>query len=415
MNPKPRNIEAYITKKVSFKFRGKSLAFALSQGLFSSADIDAGTRLLLKVFSKTLDAMQSPKTVLDAGCGVGVIGICAAASADCAVRCQDRDELARGFTEYNARQNRIPPERLSARAEPLLAGNPADRWDLILSNIPAKAGKPVLADFIQRSAGLLTPSGRALIVAVNPLADFFRSAIETLLYEETGPGHTVFVYGPSEKPAEPILSGPRFLEQYPAYLRRTGDYRIEETAYAIDAVHGAGDFDSPRGTVPPAAKLIVREAGKRLRQSDAPLAVLIQEPGQGHFPVWLSEYLPCKNEFTLAGRNILALEASRHNLRRALSATICSIVDLETHRDVLVREKGYDFIAGFPETVPQTDRLRAHWDGLESLLSSEGVAVLSFPSAEAERFDRKKPKSFARIGDVKRNGFRALAYRKNSL
>jgi hypothetical protein len=50
------------------------------------------------------------------------------------------------------------------------------------------------------------------------------------------------------------------------------------------------------------------------------------------------------------------------------------------------------------------------------------VALLSLPAAEAERFDRKKPgpgggedpgeKGFIRLGDIKRQGFRAMGFRK---
>jgi hypothetical protein len=122
------------------------------------------------------------------------MGICAAAAlagdGSSYVRCQDRDELDRLFTEYNALKNGIPAPRLSAHTEPLLGGLVAARWDLILSNIPAKAGKPVLEDFVLRSAGLLNPSGRVLIVVVNPLANWFRSWITKAdappFYEERG-------------------------------------------------------------------------------------------------------------------------------------------------------------------------------------------------------------------------------------
>ncbi|MDR3144964.1 MAG: methyltransferase, partial [Treponema sp.] len=66
--------EAYITKEVHLKFRGGDFDFALSRGLFSSADIDTGTRMLLRVFSERLDAgglggPLPPRRILDAGCG----------------------------------------------------------------------------------------------------------------------------------------------------------------------------------------------------------------------------------------------------------------------------------------------------------------------------------------------------------
>ncbi|MDR1618430.1 MAG: methyltransferase, partial [Treponema sp.] len=187
--------------------------FALSHGLFSSAGVDRGTALLLKVLSRAWDEDQAagrppPRHILDAGCGAGIIGVCAArALAERRggpapvfhVRAQDRDELAALFTAHNARRNGISPETLSVHTEPLLAGPPGTRWDLILSNIPAKAGRPVLEDFVPRSLGLLGPGGRVLLVAVNTLAAFFHALIAgaggLLLREAAGSSHTVFVYG----------------------------------------------------------------------------------------------------------------------------------------------------------------------------------------------------------------------------
>jgi hypothetical protein len=60
-----------------------------------------------------------------------------------------------------------------------------------------------------------------------------------------------------------------------------------------------------------------------------------------------------------------------------------------------------------------TKRLDAYWEGLAELLREGGIALITLPSSEAEQFDRKKPKGFTRLGDVKREGFRAAAYRRN--
>jgi len=176
----------YINKSVSLKFRGVVFSFDLSHGLFSSVGVDAGTQLLLKVFSRILDedvaaTRPLPRAVLDAGCGTGVIGICAAAAIKALageeglyVRCQDRDELARLVTSHNVAKNNISQGMLEACTEPLLAAAANEKWDLILTNIPAKAGNPVLEDFVRRSGFLLNPGGRVLMVAVNTLADFFQ-------------------------------------------------------------------------------------------------------------------------------------------------------------------------------------------------------------------------------------------------
>jgi SAM-dependent methyltransferase len=443
--------------EADFNFRRQTFRFALSQGLFSSAGIDPGTVLLLRFFSRLMDGDRRegrlpPRAVLDAGCGTGVIGICAAASLAGpgneapGVRCQDRDELARIFTEYNARRNGLGPERLSAHAEPLLAGPPGSRWDLILSNVPAKAGKPVLEDFVFRSAALLNPGGRALIVAVHPLADFFRAWIAAagapLLGEEGGPGYRVFLYGPSGAQGEPVQTGPSLLRDYPPYLRTRGDYVMEGTAYHLDAVQGAGDFDSPGGGIQAAAKLLARFPPEAV----PPGPVLVHEGGPGHFPAWFAARRGGRlaGPLVLSGRNILALEAARHNVEASAShngapqsaapqgatatggVQLVPAADLQLGAEALLAAaagRRFGFIAAFPELLPQSalpkeadsdlqskSALAALWESLPPLLAEGGVCILTFSSADAERFDRKKPAGFTRLGDIKRGGFRALGY-----
>ncbi|GHT82813.1 hypothetical protein FACS1894137_02440 [Spirochaetia bacterium] len=421
--------------------------FALSQGLFSSADIDTGTRFLLKVLSQRWDARLSegtegsrrvlPRTVLDAGCGVGVLGICAARALGAAaapgldgglglrVRAQDRDELARAFTEYNARRNGVPVDPqsnavLSAYTEPLLAGPDDARWDLILSNIPAKTGEPVLLDFIPRSAGLLSKEGTVMVVAVNTLAGLLRSRIKELalplLQDESGKEHTVLVYGGAEE-VYPKNNPDDFLRQWPCYLRCSGDFELEGIGYHIDAIHGAAGFDNPGGAVKAAARLTGHMGAKISARSNAK-AILVHEPDQGHFPVWLLRYLErafpgtVPDRLVLSGRNMLALLAARHNLGGA--AVTVPAVDILLSRDALLAASGrpYGAVFLFPDPVPRTSRLGAYWDGLEALLEPGGIAVTALSSSEAERFDREKPRSFLRLGDHKRHGFRALGYEK---
>jgi hypothetical protein len=399
--------------------------------LFSAADIDTGTRFLLKVFSQQWDAAEQrglprAQRVLDAGCGVGVIGICVAGTlaqgAQFHVHCQDRDELAKIITEYNAEKNSIPPELLSAHTEPLLGSPKAPRWDIILSNVPAKARKPVLADFILRSAALLNPCGWALIVVVNPLADFFRAQIPQLRYEERGPGHTVFMYGPAAH--EGLWGGTQgrrgFLGEYPAYHRLRGDYTMEGITYTLDTIQGLGDFDCPHGTVQVAAKLTTRFIREK---AGFARSLLIYEPGQGHFPKWLKEYQAQDQKldgssgsfrWVFSSRNILALEASRYNMYPETVLTIPGI-DLSINQESLLSalepgSQGYDLIVGFPQFVAQTDRLIPLWEGIRGLLAQGGVVIIALPASEAERFDRKKPPGFNRLGDCKRHGFRALGY-----
>ncbi|GHV53954.1 hypothetical protein AGMMS49579_13640 [Spirochaetia bacterium] len=458
-------VESYISKEVLFRFRGIDFSFALSHGLFSSNDIDTGTRQLLRVLSKIWDADPAagrplPRSVLDSGCGVGVIGICAArallefysaaGSAVCPppffVRAQDRDDLARLFTEYNAERNFPTTEvPVTARTEPLLAGPEGCRWDLILTNIPAKAGTPVLEDFVRRSVELLSPGGRVIMVAVNTLVNFFRSLIEksgTVLLEETGKEHTVFVYQRREADTMlngPVIAGEHFIQNNPFYLRSgaggmgSGDYEMEGICYHIDAVHGAAEFDRPGAAAVAAAKLVSRLGLEKIylpqAQSDRCAAILIHESGQGHFPAWLLQRGLKTDRLVLSGRNILALEAARHNTKAALAATALAAKAADMSIQVIPGTElpvehpaipgAYSFIVAFPETVPGAERLTALWEDIARLLLPNGTALIALSSSEAEKFDRKKPASgpngphFTRLGDIKRQGFRALAYRRN--
>jgi 16S rRNA G1207 methylase RsmC len=422
-----RTAALYTTKETRFAFRGRTFAFALSQGLFSAASIDRGSSLLLKTLSKILDedrarGAPAPETVLDSGCGIGVLGICAAAALDSSrVRCQDRDQLAAVFTRHNARKNNIPPDRLSAHTEMLLASPPEARWDLILSNIPAKAGKPVLEDFVIRSASLLTPQGRALIVAVNPLAAHFRlwiaKAGAPLLREEQGPGHTVFMYGHNPL-GNNALHERGGLWDIPAYRRAAGVYQLEGVSYELDSVYGVRDFDQPGGAVRAGAKLIARWGARLLPLSGA---VLIHEPAQGHFPAWLIKYLamlgaPLPQKVVLSGRNILALEISRRNIAKnsqnALEIDTVPLVDLALAWEQAALPEGCRLIAAFPEPVPQA--ARPFWEGMAPLLAEGGAGILCLPAWEAARSDREKHPSLARLFEAAQKGFRAFARRKSN-
>jgi hypothetical protein len=357
------------------------------------------------------------------------------------VRAQDRDELARLLTLYNAGKNDIPPAILSAHTEPLLAGPEYVRWDLILTNIPAKAGAPVLEDFVRRSTALLNPGGRVIMVAVHTLADFFREQIRAagaeIGGEETGAGHNVFVYrrAACTSPVsanEPVKPGAGFLTRYPFYVRTSVACRLEDISLRLETVHGASGFDAPSGAALAAAKLIRRLGAEKIAacvRNGA--AALIYEPGQGFFSRWLLEFLrrhdfPMPEFIVVSGRNILALEAARRNTGagtgEGVNVTVVPAVDLRLGgQDLLEAAAGrhYGFIAAFPELLPRSllpkeaDQLAAFWEALPPLLTGGGVFIAGFGSTDAERFDRKKPAGFTRLGDIKRKGFRALACQGN--
>ena len=112
--------------------------------------------------------------------------------------------------------------------------------------------------------------------------------------------------------------------------------------------------------------------------------------------------------FVLSGRNVLALAAARAALaavQPGAAPPIIPIADIFLDRERLATAGGFALTAFFPEKVTVTA-----WEGLAHLTAPGGIVIAGMSSAEAERFDRKKPPAWHRIGDIKRKGFRAIAY-----
>lgn len=462
-------LEAYGSKTVAMRFKGTEITLTLSHGLFSSYDVDSGTRLLLRVLSNHIDKLKSaalslPRRVLDAGSGTGVIGIALGAYFQKAghesfvIRAQDRDELARQFTACNGLANglgsglagtitgdqtvgqagSLREPRFSAHTEPLLY-DPGP-YDWIVSNIPAKAGLPVLEYFVPRSLALLEEAGRVFVVIVEPLAETFKGWIfkygAELIEETAGPEHRVFVYGksPAQQDAAEVPAKEAF--SWEAYKRILGTYQIKDTEYTLQSLHGVEDFDQPHYLHELMAALILKLQHQILSflAQRKQLSVLFFEVGQGHFPLWFVTYFSpelAQISFTpvIGGRNILSLTATKQNLEnlkgsfavnqtdksiRRLSPTLVPSVDPDLSADELLKASGGPFplIFLFPDPVPKTDPWHSYWTGLEKLTDSGGLIFIGLSATEAERFDRQKRKGFQRIGELKRQGWKVLAYQK---
>lgn len=193
----------------------------------------------------------------------------------------------------------------------------------------------------------------------------------------------------------------------------------------IDAVHGVEDYDEPGRAYVLAAKLL-RKLGPDCFPFPAlhgARSVLVHETAQGHFASFLAASFRragrAPDRLVLCGRNVLSLGASEANARRALSTPESTRIETEAAVDLAFRsgaqaaDRGtFALVASFPEAVPRVDRHADAWKAAAELLAPGGLLILSAPSSEAGRFDKEKPGTFARSGDLKRDGWRGLAYRR---
>jgi len=174
------------------ELRGQSLRLHSTWGLFSPREIDSGTRLLLDYVEVAGDA-----DCLDLGCGYGALGLTLARLApNGRTLLVDKDFVAVEYARANAERNHI------ANAEVALSNGfshiaPERRFDVIASNIPARAGNEMLTIMIADAAAHLVPGGRLYVVGLTGMRRFVQRVMRQHVgnYDKLkqGPDYTVAV------------------------------------------------------------------------------------------------------------------------------------------------------------------------------------------------------------------------------
>lgn len=146
-------------REVTDTLRGIRFTFATDAAVFSRGKVDKGTRLLI-------DQLPVPVVgkALDLGCGYGPIGLTVAAcSPDAHVLLVDINERAVSLAARNAKRNGIT--NVTVRAGDGFAAAGDDRFALIASNPPIRAGKRVIYPWVEQAYEHLLPGGLLMVVA----------------------------------------------------------------------------------------------------------------------------------------------------------------------------------------------------------------------------------------------------------
>lgn len=146
--------------------RGESLTFHTTWGLFSPRAVDDGSRLLLEHVE-----VNPGDDCLDVGCGYGVLGLTLARLAPRGSTCLvDKDFVAVDYSARNARVNGIGNcEAFLSNGFSAVGGR---RFDLIVSNLPAKVGKEMLYLYLYDALAHLRIGGRFYVVTISGLRRF---------------------------------------------------------------------------------------------------------------------------------------------------------------------------------------------------------------------------------------------------
>jgi 16S rRNA (guanine1207-N2)-methyltransferase len=148
------------SKRRAFRFlyRGQLLSFTVDTGVFSTQGLDPGTDLLIEHLG-----VRPNDRALEIGCGWGAVGVALARAAP---------GVAVVLTEVNRRAARLAEENLAqngatnaqVRVGDLFAPVGDERFDLIVSNPPFRAGRDLVLRLLAEAPAHLAPGGRLLLV-----------------------------------------------------------------------------------------------------------------------------------------------------------------------------------------------------------------------------------------------------------
>lgn len=369
--------DVYFKKIVALQHEGHALQLRVTQDLFSSSEVDVGTKLLLRSLAEA--GIGSARKILDLGCGYGPIGLALkAADPSRTVHMVDRDALAVEYTRQNAALNRM--SGVEAYGSLGYDDVRSTDFDLIASNLPGKAGEAVISSLLRDAAAYLTPEGRVAVVVVAALQ---KAVEETLagssnievVFRKASPRYAVFHYrfsrdiGESSRPPESAVARGIYHRQ-----RAVSSPRVE---YELDTAYGLPEFDSPGFQ-----SLLLMEAMQSLGRAAVGRAVVF-DPGQGHVPVALWKCLS-PDTIDLVDRDLLGLRYSRDNL--VLNGCPGDRVALFHQVGLLTEGRGEaDLIVGRLREDEGTDAVGLAVSQAAQQLFSDGTVIVAGSSTAVTR------------------------------
>lgn len=133
-----------------------SWTFHSDHGVFAKDGLDFASRLLIEHVS-----MNPQETLLDLGCGIGVIGLILTHAYDVITTCTDVNERALALTRKNAESLQIPVQVIQSDG---CAAIDDQRFDHIVTNPPVRIGKKALYTMLKDALNHLNRAGSLWVV-----------------------------------------------------------------------------------------------------------------------------------------------------------------------------------------------------------------------------------------------------------
>lgn len=134
-----------------------SLVFNSDNGVFSKDHLDFGSKLLIETMIKNID---KNKSILDVGCGYGFIGVSLAKILNSKVVMVDINKRAVHLTNMNIKENKVNAQAFESN----IYENVKEKFDVIVSNPPIRAGKNIVLEILERAHEFLNINGELWFV-----------------------------------------------------------------------------------------------------------------------------------------------------------------------------------------------------------------------------------------------------------
>ena len=140
-------------RTIHYEYAGDTIEFTSDLGVFSKDKIDFGSRLLVENYLKL---GLSQVSLLDVGCGYGFIGLTLAKFKNTNSTLIDINKRAVHLAEMNIKNNKI----VNAHAfESYIYENVTDKYDVIITNPPIRAGREVVMGILKGASEHLNDDG----------------------------------------------------------------------------------------------------------------------------------------------------------------------------------------------------------------------------------------------------------------
>jgi Methyltransferase small domain len=301
--------DPYFKKTITARIQRRQLELDVAQDLFSGHDLDAGTRLLLR--SLATPEHEGRRRVLDLGSGYGPLGLgLKLLNRARELEMVDRDALAVEYSRRNAERNGMAG--VDVRGGLGWRGFGGGELDLVVSNLPAKAGDRAIRHFLLDGRPHLSPGGMVAVVVIARLHELVQGILVPeagveVAYRHRAAGYSVFHYGFASDLALPGRSTEEATQDpLGVYQRGNLELAFDDVRYRLRTVYSLPEFD----TLAYHTRLM---AAQLLDGRRRPRRVLVFNPGQGHLPVLIGKAFS-PDRITLAGRDLLALATAEANL-----------------------------------------------------------------------------------------------------